>query len=115
MTEVTSVHRFDVGVMPLPDEPWALGKCAYKLIQYMACGLPVVASPVGMNREVVRHGVNGFLATTATEWEEALSLLASDAELRHRMGQEGRRLVEQQYCLQVTGPRVASLFRNLVP
>ena len=113
-SEVHEISRLDIGVMPLPDDSWARGKCAYKLIQYMACGLPVVASPVGMNRDVVKHGVNGFLATTATEWEEALSLLASDAELRHRMGQAGRRLVEQQYCLQVTGPRVASLFRNLV-
>ena len=111
---MASINTFDVGVMPLPDEPWARGKCAYKLIQYMACGLPVVASPVGMNREVVKHGVNGFLATTESEWEEALLHLASDADLRHRMGQEGRRLVEKEYCLQVTGPRVTSLFRDLV-
>lgn len=108
-TEVASICGFDVGIMPLPDEPWARGKCGFKLIQYMACGLPVVASPVGVNSQIVEHGVNGFLAETPAQWQEALQTLLADPGLRQRMGQAGRRKVEQRYCLQITGPRLASL------
>lgn len=108
-TEVASISGFDIGIMPLRDEPFERGKCGYKLIQYMACGLPVVASPVGVNRQIVEHGVNGFLAETPEEWERALSTLLADAGLRERMGQAGRQKVEAQYCLQVTGPKLARL------
>src|SRR5262249_4834882 len=69
--EITSINEFDVGVMPLPDEPWARGKCAFKLIQYMACGVPAVASPVGANLDVVAQET-GFLAADADEWVSAL-------------------------------------------
>ena len=108
-TEVASLQALDVGIMPLRDEPFERGKCGYKLIQYMACGLPVVASPVGVNRQIVEHGVNGFLAETPAEWAEALQTLLADPALRQRMGQAGRQKVEQQYSLQVTGPKLASL------
>ncbi|MCV2877668.1 glycosyltransferase family 4 protein [Sedimentimonas flavescens] len=108
-TEVQLIQGMDVGLMPLTDTPWARGKCGYKLIQYMACGLPVVASPVGVNREIVEHGVNGFLAETETEWREALTTLLSNSELRERMGIAGRRKVEMQYSLQVQSPRLADL------
>ena len=111
-TEVASICGFDIGIMPLVDEPFERGKCGYKLIQYMACGLPVVASPVGVNRQIVEHGVNGFLAETPTQWKEALQTLAADAGLRQRMGQAGRRKVEQQFCIQVTGPRLAALLKG---
>lgn len=113
-TEIASIQVMDVGIMPLTDTPWARGKCGYKLIQYMACGLPVVASPVGVNAEIVEHGVNGFLATTDVEWREALTILLRDPALRHRMGQEGRRKVERAYSLHVWGPRVVSLLRDVV-
>ncbi len=108
-TEVASVARFDIGIMPLVDKPFERGKCGYKLVQYMACGLPVVASPVGVNRQLVEHGVNGFLAETMEQWESSLRALLFDADLRRRMGQAGRRKVEREYCVQVTGPRFASL------
>ena len=108
-TEVASISRFDVGIMPLVDEPFQRGKCGYKLIQYMACGLAVVASPVGVNCQIVEHGVNGFLAETPAQWEQALGTLLADAGLRQRMGMAGREKVEQQYCLQVTGPKLAAL------
>ena len=111
-TEVASISQFDVGIMPLVDEPFERGKCGYKLIQYMACGLPVVASPVGVNRQIVEHGVNGFLAETPEQWQEALQTLAADAGLRQRMGQAGRHKVEQRFCLQVTGPRLAGLLKD---
>ena len=102
---------FDVGIMPIPDEPWAYGKCGYKLIQYMACGLPVVASRVGANIRIVKDGVNGYLASTDTHWEQALSALQENPELRQAMGSQGRRDVEAHYSLQVAAPRLANLIR----
>ena len=112
-SEVDTIQNMDIGVMPLTDSAWSRGKCGYKLIQYMACGLPVVASPVGVNREIVEHGVNGFLAKTEAEWSKALITLLSDEELRRRMGLAGRKKVEQQYSLQVYGPKVASLLYDV--
>ena len=112
VTEVDSISNFDIGIMPLVDEPFERGKCGYKLIQYMASGLPVVASPVGVNVQIVEHGVNGFLAETPAQWEQALQTLLADASLRQRMGQAGRHKVEQQYCIQVTGPIMAALLKN---
>lgn len=104
--EVECLHRFDVGIMPLADDDWSQGKCAYKLIQYMAVGLPVVASPIGMNRKVVRHGESGFLAGSEAEWLTALRTLAEDPELCRRMGEAGRRRVEQDYALAPATPRL---------
>lgn len=112
-TEVARIQAMDIGIMPLTDTPWARGKCGYKLIQYMACGLPVVASPVGVNAEIVEHGVNGFLASSEAEWRAALGTLLRDPGLRRRMGAAGRRKVEAQYSLQVWGPRVAALLRDV--
>jgi glycosyltransferase involved in cell wall biosynthesis len=105
-TEKEEIEKFDVGIMPLPDNPWERGKCGFKLIQYMACGKPVVASPVGVNKEIVVNGVNGFLASTSKEWVDALLHLKADPELRRAMGENGRRMVEEKYCLQVTAPRL---------
>lgn len=112
-TEVSLIQSMNIGVMPLPNTDWARGKCGYKLIQYMACGLPVVASPVGVNKDIVEHGVNGFLAETDVEWRSAIETLLADTELRHRMGAAGRRKVEEQYSLQVWGPRVAQMLRSV--
>ncbi len=112
-TEVSSIQSMDIGVMPLTDTPWARGKCGYKLIQYMACGLPVVASPVGVNKDIVEHGVNGFLAETDEEWRSAIETLLSDVELRRRMGKAGRKKMEEAYSLEVWGPRVAQMLRRV--
>ena len=108
-SEIEQLKKFDIGIMPLPDSPWERGKCGFKLIQYMACGLPVVASPVGVNSEIVEPAVNGFLANSHKQWIEALDKLLSDPELRHRMGAAGRLKVEQEYSIQVTGPRFAEI------
>lgn len=108
LREVEDIRQMDIGIMPLPDEPWARGKCGYKLIQYMACGIPVIASPVGVNCQIVTHGVNGFLATTEQEWRDAIEQLTGDAVLRQRMGQAGRVSVEQHYSIQQYGPRMAA-------
>lgn len=97
--EVEAILQMDIGIMPLPDNEWERGKCAYKLIQYMACGLPVVASPVGMNKEVVRHGENGFLASGSEEWKEGLLTLIRDVGLRKKMGEKGFELVQERFTL----------------
>lgn len=111
--EIDSICSFDVGVMPLPDDPWARGKCGFKLIQYMACGLPVVASPVGVNTEIISEGQQGHLASSQDEWIAALQRLASDHGARLRMGSAGRRRVEERYCLQVTAPYWISIVKSL--
>ena len=113
-TEVARIQEIDIGIMPLTDTPWAQGKCGYKLIQYMACGIPVVASPVGVNQEIVEQGVNGFLARSDDEWHAAISTLLADPDLRRRMGAAGRKKVEEKYSLQVWGPRVAQMMRDLI-
>ncbi|WP_449042331.1 glycosyltransferase family 4 protein [Paracoccus sp. (in: a-proteobacteria)] len=113
-TESTLIHGMDIGLMPLDDTPWSRGKCGYKIIQYMACGLPVVASPVGVNSDIVEDGVTGFLASTPAEWRQAIARLLRDPELRRRMGRAGRRRVEERYSLQVWGPRVADLLHSAV-
>lgn len=110
-SEVADIASFDVGIMPLPDAPWERGKCGYKLIQYMACAKPVVASPVGVNRQLVEPGVNGYLATTPADWTRALNQLREDAALRARLGAAGRTRVAADYDLQVTAPQLANLLR----
>jgi len=110
--EVASILGMDIGIMPVRDAPFERGKCGYKLIQYMACGLPVIASPVGVNTEIVEHGVNGFLAESEEDWSVALRTLLLDKSLRQRMGASGRKKVENQYCVQVTAPRVAAILKN---
>lgn len=108
-TEVHELLQFDVGIMPLPDSLWERGKCGFKLIQYMACALPVIGSPVGVNTQIIEHGVNGFHATSTAEWLQAMQRLQQDPALRQCMGAHGRAKVEAHYCLQVTAPKVAQL------
>lgn len=103
-TEVESICSIDVGVMPLENSPWEQGKCGYKLIQYMACAIPVVGSPVGVNKTIVTEGLNGFLAHDEEDWYNALSRLAADAALRASMGLAGRQRVEKTYCTKRTAP-----------
>jgi glycosyltransferase involved in cell wall biosynthesis len=110
-TEAALIKQMDIGVMPLPDSPWERGKCGYKLIQYMACEKPVVASPVGVNNQIVTHGVNGFLAESSEQWKSALERLIDDALLRQRMGAEGRAQIERSYNVGVTAPRLEELLR----
>jgi len=100
-TETIDLLSFDVGLMPLADTPWTWGKCGYKLLQYMSVGLPVVASPVGANLEIVRDGENGFLPRSEAEWEDCLVRLLASAALRRRMGAAGRRLIEQKYDIRL--------------
>jgi len=98
--EVGEIQKLDIGIMPLSNTPWERGKCGYKLIQYMACGLPVVGSPIGVNNKLVVDGVNGFLASNEKEWEECLERLLSNKPLRDKMGLEGNKMVQEHYTLQ---------------
>lgn len=108
--EAELIHSFDIGIMPLDDTPYARGKCGLKLLQYMACGVPVVCSAVGVNRAIVADG-HGLLAHSTGEWLTALRRLLADRDLRQELGQRGRLRVEQDYNHEVWGPRLAELYR----
>lgn len=109
-TEVTDLLKMDVGVMPLTADKWSEGKCGFKLIQYMSLGIPAIASPVGVNSEIVDHGINSFLATDTTEWKDGLRKLVTDLELRRSMGAEGRRKIVSSYSIQSQKDKFISLF-----
>jgi glycosyltransferase involved in cell wall biosynthesis len=109
-TELEDLARIDIGVMPLPDGPYERGKCAFKLLQYMALGRPGLASPVGANADVVTHGVDGFLPDGDDAWDEQLSRLIEDPALRQEVGSRGRARVEAVYSLDV----VADRYKNLI-
>lgn len=111
-TETTYIAECDIGIMPLIDAEWERGKCGYKLIQYMACALPVIASPVGANIQIVRNGENGFLADTSQAWESALQQLLESPSLRASMGQAGRYRAEKRYCIQEVAPRLIHLLKQ---
>jgi glycosyltransferase involved in cell wall biosynthesis len=97
--EAAEIAAADIGVSWVPDDLWSRGKCGLKVLQYMAAGLPVVANPVGVQAEMVRPGVTGFLAETRRQWQEAIRRLAGDPALRRSLGQAGRRLVESEYSV----------------
>ncbi|HSD89928.1 MAG TPA: glycosyltransferase family 4 protein [Kofleriaceae bacterium] len=112
-SEVAALAAGHAGVMPLADTPYNRGKCAFKLIQYMARGIPVVASPVGANREVVRDGVEGFYAVTIDDWANGLLSLARDRDLRVRMGNAGRKRVEDHYSVSAVVPQYLDVLRAI--
>jgi glycosyltransferase involved in cell wall biosynthesis len=110
--EVELFNTCDIGVYPLTDDDWAQGKCGFKAIQFMASGVPVVASAVGVNREIIQDGVNGFLAAGPEEWVEKLQRLLVDPQLRARFAEAGRRTVDERYSLRVHAPRFAATLRD---
>lgn len=109
-TEVEELSQFDIGIMPMPDEEWARGKCALKALQYMAGGIPTICTAIGANCEVIQSGENGLLATTSDEWLSQLEKLIDDAGLRSRLGIAGRKTVEERYSMH----RSAELFAQVV-
>ena len=109
--EVQLFNTCDVGVYPLADDEWSKGKCGFKAIEFMACGVPVVAAAVGVNREIIEDGRNGFLAATEDEWVEKLGRLLSDPSLRQRFSEAGRRTIEERYSVRVNAPRLAATIR----
>lgn len=111
-SEVREIKQFDVGIMPLEDSLWEKGKCSYKIIQYFACGIPAIASPVGMNTEVVIPHKNGFLVTTENDWLHAIHTLKVNKELRQDFGQNGRSMVEDHYSIQITAKKWIEILKN---
>ena len=102
--ETSDLAEMDIGVYPLPDEEWVLGKSGLKALQYMGMGVPVVASAIGEARGFIRDGENGFLARTPEEWSDRLCRLIADPDLRATMGAAGRVTVEQRFSVRVTAP-----------
>jgi glycosyltransferase involved in cell wall biosynthesis len=98
-TEIADLHHFDIGIMPLPNDEWAKGKCGLKGLQYMALAIPCVMSPVGVNTEIVTHGEDGFLATEESEWVEICARLIEDNQLREMVGKKARTTVEKRYSV----------------
>ncbi len=107
-SEVREVQDFSAGIMPLPRTGWARGKCALKALQYMACGVPCVATPFGAVLEIIRDGENGLFADTLDEWRAALERLR-DPELRRRLGEAGRRTVEERFSLRMAAPKLLAI------
>jgi glycosyltransferase involved in cell wall biosynthesis len=113
-TEIKQILDLDIGIMPLANTVWEKGKCAYKLLQIMAAGRPVIASPVGANCVVVQHGINGFLANSSEEWITALRSLISDPALRQRLGAAARQTVELNYSTQKVLPSLVSVLKDAI-
>lgn len=112
-TEVEELRTIDIGIMPLTDDEVSRGKCAFKALQYMSLGIATVVSPVGMNREIIQHGVSGMLAMTEEEWVDGLLRLIDNQALRERLGREARKTVEQEYSYGVTAPQLASVLKRV--
>jgi glycosyltransferase involved in cell wall biosynthesis len=111
--EVELFATCDIGVYPLTDDEWSRGKCGLKAIQFMACGVPVVAAAVGVNQEIIGDGQSGFLARTPAEWITALRALLDSHDLRKRTGAAGREVIERAYSLRSTAPSLARVFEEV--
>ncbi|WP_132052533.1 glycosyltransferase family 4 protein [Pseudocnuella soli] len=112
-TEVAQLRKIDIGIMPLPDDEWTKGKCGFKAIQYMAVGKPAVASAVGVNAEIIDHGVNGFLCASHDDWLKALSYLLNHPEAAKSMGAAAREKMVQNYSLRKAGSEWVSVLQTV--
>ena len=110
--EVGQLRTFDIGIMPMPDNEWTRGKCGFKAILYMSMAIPSVCSPVGINKEIITDGVNGFLAADEGQWIEKLALLIEDCGLRNKMGVEARKTVEEKYSVKVNAPKFIAVLKE---
>ena len=112
-SEVQSLCESHIGVAPMADDPWTRGKCALKVIQYMAAGLPVVSDSVGANKEVIEHGVTGYLANNEGEWIDAIAELVHSSDQRTKMGNAGRRVAQERYAIEQVANRVISFLDQI--
>lgn len=113
-SEIESLKMFDIGIMPLVNSNFEKGKCGYKLIQYSACHLPVIGSPVGVNKKIIQNGFNGFLSDSESEWFENLEKLIVSPELRKEMGYSGYCKVRDQYSYQITSIKISNILDSLI-
>lgn len=111
-TEVDELNSFDVGLMPLPDDAWANGKCGLKGLSYMACGLATIMSAVGVNTHIIQHGENGYLARNDEDWFELICKLVEDAGLRKALGEKGRTTVVDSYSVEANKHLYSSVFHG---
>lgn len=111
--EVAEIQATDIGIMPLADTDWARGKCSFKMLQYMACGKPVVVSPIGMNADVLAMDALGIGARSVDEWVDALDLLVASHTERSRLGRAGRAVVERAFSLSILAPQLAHHLRDV--
>jgi glycosyltransferase involved in cell wall biosynthesis len=109
-TEIDDLLKFNIGIMPLEEDAWSEGKCGFKLIQYLALGIPAVASPVGVNKNIIEQGDNGFLCIHDEEWVQALRRLITNTNLRIAMGRQGREKIEKQFSVQANAETFLGLF-----
>jgi glycosyltransferase involved in cell wall biosynthesis len=109
-SEVEDLLSLNIGLMPLKPDLWSEGKCGFKIIQYLALGIPAIASPVGVNKKIIEDKINGFLCTTNEEWMQALHALINDASLRARMGKTGREKIQAHYSVSANSGNFISLF-----
>ncbi len=113
-TEIMEIKSFDIGICPLPDDDWTRGKCGLKVLQYMAAGIPTVCSPVGVHKEIIQNGINGFLAGSEQDWIEKLSTLIENDQLRECMGKSGRETVEKRYALRNMSPKLLKYLLSVI-
>jgi glycosyltransferase involved in cell wall biosynthesis len=113
-TEVQEILKFDIGIMPLKDDAWSKGKCGFKLIQYMSCKKPVIASPIGINVKIVEEDVNGYLASTKSEWLSAFKKLHDDESLRKAMATNNWKKIKAEYNHKLNCEKYISLIKNIV-
>lgn len=109
-TEIADLLQFNIGLMPLTDDPWARGKCGFKALQYMSLGIPALVSPVGVNLKIVDDHVNGMICTTDTDWEHAIVTYLADADQRIRAGRAARQKIETHYSVISNTPNFITLF-----
>lgn len=111
-TEISELDKLDIGLMPLPNDPWSNGKCGFKAIQYMSMGIVAVVSPVGMNKQLIHQDVNGILCSTDEEWAEQLESLLKDAQKRIKLGENAVRTIEERYSLNSQLPALIKVLTN---
>lgn len=112
-TEASFLREMDVGLMPLPDNEWMRGKCSFKMLQYMSTAIPVVVSPIGMNIEVLNHGLIGYAAESHDDWFDALTMLYQNQQLASEMGETGRRIIIENYSRRVVSEKIANIFLSI--
>ena len=111
--EVLDLRSIDIGIMPMPDSDWARGKCGFKALLYMSMQIPCVCSPVGVNKEIIQDGINGFLALSEDEWIDKISHLIDDEDLRKKIGRAGRKTVEEKFSVKVNAPKYLDIIKTL--